>query len=159
RKCFDRMEDLIRRRGKTVLLVSHNIRQVERMCPRVMLLDHGTVVLDGPGAGVCDKFFKQSNSKIYRTANKSTSSVIRTSGEAKVLDVMIVDMHGRPTDEIAPGAPLRVRIAFELVQPLVQPELIIGTHTTDFVYLTGSSTAVLDDRPSLDAGRHEIELT
>ena len=27
RKCFDRMEDMIKRQGKTVLLVSHNIRQ------------------------------------------------------------------------------------------------------------------------------------
>ena len=31
---------MIRRQGKTVLLVSHNIRQVERMCNRVLLLDH-----------------------------------------------------------------------------------------------------------------------
>ena len=31
RKCFSRMEDLIRRRGNTVLLVSHNLRQVERL--------------------------------------------------------------------------------------------------------------------------------
>ncbi len=37
RKCFDRMEDVIRRQGRTVLLVSHNIRQVERMCARVIV--------------------------------------------------------------------------------------------------------------------------
>src|SRR5579862_554936 len=32
RKCFDRMEDMIKRQGKTVILVSHNTRQVERLC-------------------------------------------------------------------------------------------------------------------------------
>jgi ABC-type polysaccharide/polyol phosphate transport system ATPase subunit len=46
RKCFDKMEDLIIRQGKTVLLVSHNIRQIERICKRVILLDHGKVLAD-----------------------------------------------------------------------------------------------------------------
>ncbi len=40
RKCFDRIEDLIKGRGNTVLLVSHNIRQVERLCSRAIMLDH-----------------------------------------------------------------------------------------------------------------------
>jgi len=48
RKCFDRMEDLIRHQGRTVLLVSHNIRQVERICTRVLLLEHGRVAQAGP---------------------------------------------------------------------------------------------------------------
>ena len=41
RKCFDRMDEIIKHKGKTVLLVSHNIRQVERICSRTILLDHG----------------------------------------------------------------------------------------------------------------------
>lgn len=44
RKCFDRMEDLIRRQGRTVLLVSHNLRHVERICSRVVLLDKGCIL-------------------------------------------------------------------------------------------------------------------
>src|SRR6266404_6238030 len=57
RKCFDRMEDMIRRQGKTVLLVSHNIRQVERLCTRAILLDHGAVVTDGNTAETCNVFY------------------------------------------------------------------------------------------------------
>jgi ABC-type polysaccharide/polyol phosphate transport system ATPase subunit len=50
RKCFDRMEDMIKRQGKTVLLVSHNTRQIERLCTRVILMDHGRIVADdSPG--------------------------------------------------------------------------------------------------------------
>ena len=44
RKCFDRMETLINKQGKTVLLVSHNIRQVTRMCSRVILLNGGKLI-------------------------------------------------------------------------------------------------------------------
>ncbi len=38
RKCFDRMESMIKRQGKTVLLLSHNIRQVQRLCSRALLI-------------------------------------------------------------------------------------------------------------------------
>ena len=47
RKCFDRMERLIKGMGKTVLLVSHNIRQVERMSTRAMLLSGGRIAAMG----------------------------------------------------------------------------------------------------------------
>jgi hypothetical protein len=35
--------------------------------------------------------------------------------------------------------------------------LIVGTHSTDFVYLTAGSTRVHDKRIDLNAGIHEIE--
>jgi hypothetical protein len=114
---------------------------------------------DGRAAEVCDRFFKQGNEKIHQFTHRSTSGVIRTSGEAEVMDVETLDATGRPTDEITSGQPLRVRVNFELQRPLAQPEIIVGTHTTDFVYLTGSSTAIFDNRPSLEAGHHEVELT
>src|SRR6185295_1549503 len=64
RKCFDRMEDMIKRQGRTVLLVSHNIRQVERICSRVILLDHGRVIADNTPTTVCNMFYQQNDEKI-----------------------------------------------------------------------------------------------
>ena len=49
RKCFERMERLIKYEGRTVLLVSHNIRQVERISNRVIMLDHGRVFAEALG--------------------------------------------------------------------------------------------------------------
>jgi len=46
RKCFDRMEDMIKRQGRTVWLVIHNTRQIERLCTRVILMDHGRIIAD-----------------------------------------------------------------------------------------------------------------
>lgn len=158
RKCFDRMEEIIKRQGKTVLLVSHNIRQVERICSRVILLDHGKILEDGRAANVCDKYFSWSNERIHETTARTAKGIIKTSGEAEVLTVETLDSAGHPTDEVRTGGALHVRVAFVLKQRLEQPEFVVGTHTTDFFYLTGSSTAVFDNRPNLEAGRHEIEL-
>ena len=57
------------------------------------------------------------------------------------------------------GDPLRVRLSFDVHAPLAQPEVVLGFHTTDFIYLTQMSTAVLDDRPDFATGRVEVECT
>ena len=68
RKCFDRMERLIKGMGKTVLLVSHNIRQVERISTRAMLLSGGRIAAMGDTEQVCNLFFEQSDEKILADA-------------------------------------------------------------------------------------------
>ena len=159
RKCFDRMSELIRSNNRTVLIVSHNIRQIERMCSRVLLLNHGRTTHDGAAIEVCDAFFRGSNEKIAEDASKASHARIRSSGEAELLTINLVDSAGQPIDEIMPSDDLRVRVRFRLDNKLERPELIVGTHTTDFVYLTGASTAVFDERPDYEAGEHEAEVT
>jgi ABC-2 type transport system ATP-binding protein/lipopolysaccharide transport system ATP-binding protein len=39
--------------GATVLIVSHAIDQIERLCERVIWLDRGKMVMDGPAQEVC----------------------------------------------------------------------------------------------------------
>ena len=51
-KCEARMRELMAG-GTTVILVSHGIEQVERMCNKVAWLRKGELVMDGPSAEVC----------------------------------------------------------------------------------------------------------
>ena len=46
-KCFDRILDF-KRRGKTILCVSHAAGVVRELCSRAIWLDHGDLMLDGP---------------------------------------------------------------------------------------------------------------
>ena len=54
-KSYARMMDLMSH-GTTVLLVSHNIEQVRRLCDRVIWLDHGSVMAIGETAAICDAY-------------------------------------------------------------------------------------------------------
>ena len=51
-KCEARMQNLMSG-GTTVLLVSHSIEQIERMCNKVAWIEKGRVKMDGPAAEVC----------------------------------------------------------------------------------------------------------
>ena len=157
RKCFDRMEELIRRQGRTVLLVSHNIRQVERMCSRVILLSHGSILQDGDSHSTCDRFYQLSNQQIYDQKSKKSSARITSSGEIQDIEVEILDGQQKTADSIVEGETLHIKVGFTLNKPLINPEFHIGTHTTDFVYLTGESSAVLGQFHEYAAGTHVIE--
>jgi ABC-type polysaccharide/polyol phosphate transport system ATPase subunit len=45
-KCLERMNGF-RARGKTMVFVSHDLRTVESLCDRAMLLDHGRIAAEG----------------------------------------------------------------------------------------------------------------
>ena len=159
RKCFERMENLIKNSGNTVLIVSHNIRQIERMCSRVLLLDQGKVSADGPPLEVADLFYRLSNEKISADHKKNQAGKVHkySSGEIELLSVELLNGQQQATDTLPSGGTLRVRITFRVNQILQRPEIVVGTHTTDFFYLSASSTALIEDRPDLDVGDHEVE--
>ncbi len=52
KKCEERMRQLMSG-GTTVILVSHSIEQVERMCNKVAWINKGEKIMDGPAAEVC----------------------------------------------------------------------------------------------------------
>jgi len=54
-KSYARMTELMSH-GTTVLLVSHNIEQIRRLCDRVIWLDHGRVVAVGDTQEICDRY-------------------------------------------------------------------------------------------------------
>ena len=45
-KCFERIRKF-RQAGKTILLVTHNMGDVREHCDRAILIDHGTMMIDG----------------------------------------------------------------------------------------------------------------
>lgn len=47
RKCIDKIQDLASE-GRTLVVVSHDLDLVSRICARGVLLDHGEIVFDGP---------------------------------------------------------------------------------------------------------------
>jgi ABC-2 type transport system ATP-binding protein len=57
------LRDYHRRRGVTMLLTSHYMRDVEALCDRVLVINHGTLVYDGPLSGIIERF---SESKLVK---------------------------------------------------------------------------------------------
>jgi ABC-2 type transport system ATP-binding protein len=50
------LRDYHARRGVTMLLTSHYMRDVEALCSRVLVITHGALVYDGPLSGLAERF-------------------------------------------------------------------------------------------------------
>jgi ABC-type polysaccharide/polyol phosphate transport system ATPase subunit len=56
-KCFDTFSRY-KREGKTIVLVSHDLSALEEYCDRVLLLNRGEIIADGPAAEVTSAYHR-----------------------------------------------------------------------------------------------------
>lgn len=54
KKCIDKIKELAGE-GKTLVVVSHDLDLVSRICERGVLLEHGRIIMDAPVAEVVDR--------------------------------------------------------------------------------------------------------
>ena len=55
RRCFDRLYEL-RRKGTTIVFVSHSLALIQTLCDRVAWIDHGRLRAEGPAYEVVDRY-------------------------------------------------------------------------------------------------------
>lgn len=161
RKCFDRMEGLFKDEGRTVLIVGHNIRQIERICSRVILLDHGKVIADGDPGDVCRAYYEKTNAKITTEGDSKGARYIKgqiDSGEVSVEEILLLDGEGNTSARgVAMHKEVHVRMTFSVHETLRSPEVVVGFHTPDLLYVVTASSAVLRDRPDFFPGRRQVD--
>ncbi len=157
-KCIDRMESLIKGEGRTVIIVGHNIRQLERICGRVMLLDHGRISQDGSPREVCGTFFREAQQRTLARHTHLDGEITpqQGSGSIRVKKIELLNDEGMTVNSTGLHEPLTVRIFFVCDKPLERPEVVVGLHTSDFVHVLAVSNALPDIRPNLAAGSHQV---
>ena len=47
KKCLDKMSDVSKAEGRTILYVSHNMNTIRELCDRCIVLNHGRIIFDG----------------------------------------------------------------------------------------------------------------
>ncbi|OZB88262.1 MAG: ABC transporter ATP-binding protein, partial [Microbacterium sp. 14-71-5] len=104
KKCMDKIEDF-QKEGRSIILVSHALGQIEELCDRVLLLDHGKVVFDGIPESAVERF-----REILKEGSERDGQHNLSMQSMKVLGVELLDAAGKPTEEIEGTDPFTVRI-------------------------------------------------
>jgi lipopolysaccharide transport system ATP-binding protein len=114
-KCFDVFTNY-KREGKTIVLVSHDLSSLEAYCDRVLLLNHGEVIADGPALEVTSAYHRMIAEHSMRTAQEATAvSVLRDpnrsdSRAVEILSVGLLDARGQTTRGFDTGEPVTLDI-------------------------------------------------
>jgi ABC-2 type transport system ATP-binding protein len=65
------------RRGVTMLLTSHYMKDVEALCPRILVITHGKLVYDGALSGITEKFGQSKLVKLHFAGDTAPGDLSR----------------------------------------------------------------------------------
>src|SRR3954471_6412257 len=101
-KCFDEFAR-IRQRGRTVLLVTHDMSAVQRFCDRAMLLDHGRVVEIADPERVGNRYLELNFAPDARNGDRAADSQRFGDGRAEIVEAWFEDAAGHRVDALPTG--------------------------------------------------------
>ena len=109
-KCINRVTEL-KKAGKTIVFVSHNLSAVESLCDRALLLDHGRVVTSGPPKSVIAEYEQL---RLALPPSETTKGSHSSSGgtAATIKSVSFLDTEGQKTMTFTTGNPFRMTVEY-----------------------------------------------
>src|SRR5690349_13951416 len=114
RKCMGKLGDAAKS-GRTVLFVSHNIGVVQALCSRAILLQNGSVFMDGTAAETVGAYLR----KLEGFAGQELASRTDRTGKGliRIMEVQIaIDSHSPPSI-LSTGRPARFVFAVDSPRP------------------------------------------
>jgi lipopolysaccharide transport system ATP-binding protein len=113
-KCFDVFNNY-KREGKTILLVSHDLAALEEYCDRVLLLDRGQIISDGPASEVTSTYHRMVAERALAAERDQTAGSLRELSDSgaravEIISVGLLDAQGQPARRFDTGDALTVDI-------------------------------------------------
>jgi ABC-2 type transport system ATP-binding protein len=149
-KCIDSLESL-KRRGTTVMLVTHDMEAVQSHCDRALLIEDGVVDLIGDPASVAARYLDLLFP--YETGDQRASGSI-----AAITAAAVADSAGEPIESIAEGEPVIVTLTLRAREPVQRAQVQVDLINNPEGVVIASFRAGDDRDISLSAGE-EAEIS
>jgi lipopolysaccharide transport system ATP-binding protein len=153
KRCLDRMGELAGG-GRTVLLVSHNLDVLPRICGRAVLLDQGRVRRSGKPQAVIDEYLESH----LQAETQDIASLRRTgNGDAKFVGLTLLDRNQEVIQSHGSGDDLVVRMEIESDREIRNVALAVVLRSIRGVRLVTSWTEEAGFRVDLKPGRQTFD--
>ena len=185
-KCFDKLAEF-RRRGRTVLLVTHALELVTRFCDEALWLDGGVVREQGDPKRVVDSYLidvsRAENADMAREVGAidlpaRAGATVLPSGrqpdqpadmfraaegrwgtrEAEIVGVELLGPDGAPAHVFQSGEAMDVRMRVQAHQPLTDFVFGVGIFNADGVCCYGTNTSIEGAAPESLIGDGEVVM-
>jgi ABC-2 type transport system ATP-binding protein len=120
-KCYEKIEEF-RKQGRTIILVSHGLGDVAKLCDSVAWIEKGSLAEVGDGYEVVGHYVGDSHDAQARTTGEMGERW--GTNEAVLVGVEFLTTDGGALRSIRSGEPVVLRIKYNVDQPI--DELVIG---------------------------------
>jgi ABC-type polysaccharide/polyol phosphate transport system ATPase subunit len=184
-KCLDKFAEF-RRRGRTVLLVTHSLDLVTRFCDQALWLDGGLVKMQGDPRRVIDAYLLDVAGAEGRalaaaaTGGSSTQGMATASGtapvdepadmskavegrwgskEVEIVAVDLLDQNHQPAHLFRSGAPIEIHLRVRAQTPVSDLVFGVGIFNADGICCYGTNTDIEGATTTGMSGEGEVRFT
>jgi ABC-2 type transport system ATP-binding protein/lipopolysaccharide transport system ATP-binding protein len=129
RRCEDHLYSL-RRAGKTIVVVSHGMGQLESLCDEISWLEHGEVQETGPATKVIRSYLERVNNQesirnadIASSRDKDPGSLRAGSGEIRTSSIALMSTANTPLDHAETGTTTRFTVKLHASENILGPNV------------------------------------
>ena len=138
--------------GGTIILASHNYHEIAALCERVIFMDDGEIVIDGPADDVYRAFWQRNEEAMTRITAvgperfavnplKAHAPLAENSHQIRIEEVRFVGEGGSAQQDIQSLSRLLIEIVFEASEAVMSPICRVQFHRADGLFVMGSNTA------------------
>jgi len=159
KKCLGKIDETTGQ-GRTVLMVSHNLKAITDLCEKCLWIDHGRIVRKGSTQEIIAAYLESTQPQ--RTTGKIESDMHENpSADVLFRQVMLLNGNDQRVEKIFFGETLRMMIQFEVVRPVSELRIAVGLER----HQDATTVAVVhnDDDPSsslynLQSGMYSLRV-
>ena len=169
-KCYKRMEE-IRQKGTTILMVTHDMGSIIKYCDKVVVLNKGDKVAEGPAGEMVDlykkilagKYGQEDTKEDEPVSSQITVNPNRTEygdGRARIIDFGLFDEKGEATNLLLKGEYFVIREKVRFHENIAAPIFTYTIKDRKGTELTGTNTMyeAADVKPAKPGDIYEVEF-
>lgn len=165
RRCFDHLYAL-RRSGRTIVVVSHGLGQLEGLCDEIAWLEHGVMQERGPAVDTIAAYLRKVNSA--EAARNPVVAATREEGDeeragdqsVRVRTAIIVDADGDPINHAETGTTFQIRLGLRAADAVLGPNVRIALqHESGPLVTMISNHQQGIDFATVAAGDHTVDIS
>lgn len=154
RKCISKLQEICKS-GTTIVIVSHSLGQIEKLCSRSIWIDDGKIRMDGAprdvhlyyqdflGKKIIEARRMAESEKESAQQDQNNVAVSRnTSREAWVESVEMINRNGEVMSVFETGDKVTIRIRYSAVEPGLKAIVSVGVVREDGVHCFSTNTAI-----------------
>ncbi len=151
-KCIERIMEL-KKKGTTIVFISHDLRAVQKLCDRVILLKNGQIEVDGePRETIA--LYQRSSQLLPAQGNTGTSQ--ESSREAIVTSLSFCNEDGNECLSFETGKPTKAILKYEVFRPLIDVIFEVQFHSQEGCLCSFFSSETLEGRIDVQPGKGSI---
>lgn len=144
RKCL-RQISVLKQQGVTIVLVSHNLSDIETLCDRAIWINEGQVAADGKSMVVADQYRSFANRRSYEREQKERRQDFTATNrwgtqEAVITRVELLNAEGAATDTFRTGDFFRLRLYYAAPERIDAPTFGLAFYRSDGLHINGPNS-------------------